>query len=453
MLARTRRLAAVTITALALAVTLLVPAGTASAQKSEMAKLVGGDVVMVQANLCSCLSVPKFQADVSKVLEIRPDFITYNEVPLRNDLIMAPPAQGYAIHRSMQNRYTAATAVAWRTDRWRMVDQGTFRVSNYRGKPPGRNIELGRRFANWVTLTAADGRTISVVSAHVAPVTRGMPDLRRRSVKRIGELVATLSPRGPVFVGGDFNVHYKSLAYPRDLLDAASMVPTYDMLGTWFPTGDHQGATIDYLFARGAEQTWAAGHTAEEVNSDHNLVIGGFSWLTDAPAETWTVTNDPAGDSVAQRAALKALLEPIELAEPGSLVTISTASFDQRGMYRQLKAALLRGVHVQLTTRSAEPTVREKRLVRKIAESADANSWVRSCTDACADYWRAEGMPAGLMMVSNAKGRWQLRIDSDSALTQVVTRKVTLTLRNGRYGLQDGAAMVAGTAAPATPAP
>lgn len=406
---------------------------------------VSGDVTMVQANIYSGLTVKSFQKDVRTVLDMTPDFITYNEVPLRNDLVMAPPAEGWAIHRSHENRYKAATAVAWRTDRWTEVDAGTYRISNYRGKPAGRKIELGRRFANWVTLTSPDGRVLSVVSVHVAPLANGMPDLRRRSVKRLGGLVEELSPRGPVMVGGDFNVHYRSSIYPRDLLDAAGLVPTYDMLGTYFPTGDHQGATIDYVFSRTAGQLWSAEHMPVELRSDHDAVVAGFTWQVDAPAETWVVENDPAGDALARRAVVKLLATTIRDTEPGSIVEIVTGGFDQPAMHRRLKAALLRGVHVRMTSRGETLTEREQRLARVLAEQGDPDSWFRRCLDECRDAWRGDDAPRGLMMVSDAQQGWRTRIDVPGDFYQLVQRPSRAEVRTGRYGLAEGEQLLQAT--------
>lgn len=445
---RSRRSGRVFGTALAVAAGLLASPLLATPAQAELAARasgvspVVGDVTMVQANIYSGLSVAKFQKDVRTVLDMAPDFVTYNEVPLRNDLIMAPPAEGYAIHRSHANRYKAATAVAWRTDHWSMVDSGTYRVSNYRGKPPGRNIELGRRYANWVTLTSPDGRVISVVSAHVAPLVKGMPDLRRRSVKRIGLLVEELSPRGPVMVGGDFNVHYKSGIYPRDLLDAAGMVPTYDMLGTYFPTGDHQGATIDYIFSRHEDTLWAAEHTHVELNSDHDAVVAGLTWLVDAPAETWSVSNDPDGDTPARRAVVKVAVTAIRDTEPGSVVEIATGGFNQPAMFRELKAALVRGVHVRMTSRGDALTTREQRLARRITEQADPDSWFHRCLEECRTVWRGGDAPRGLMMVSDAQQNWTKRIDTGSDFYQLVSRQTRVTIRTGRYGLAEGEQML-----------
>ena len=436
-----RRAGGVAATVLAMAAGLLATPTPAQATEPSGGTSSGyGDLTVVQANIYSGLTVERFQADVRKVLDVRSDFITYNEVPLRNDLVLAPPSRGWAIHRSHQNRYKASTAVAWRTDRWRKTDAGTYRISNWRGKPPGRNIELGRRFANWVTLVSPDGRVVSVVAVHVAPLAKGMPDLRRPSVRRLGGLVEQLSPRGPVLVGGDFNVHYKSSIYPRDLLDASDLVPTYDMLGTYFPTGDHQGATIDYVFGRVAGQTWAAAHRPIELRSDHDAVVADFSWLVDAPAETQEVVNDPTGDSTAQRAVVDTLVAAIEGAEPGSVIEVVTRAFAQRAMFRKLNAAMGRGVHVRMTVRNATSTRSERRLSRRIAEHDDSQSWFRRCVEACDVSWREAGGPPGFLMVSHSDSgdNWKTRIDSSREFRQLIERQVVLEVRTGRYGLAEG---------------
>ena len=281
---------AVAVTALASGAVAIASA-PAQASAGSPSETPVSDITMIQANIYTGLTVPRFQADVRKVLALEPDFVTYNEVPFRSDSVIAP--EGYDLYRDMTNRFTAATPVAWRADRWTAIDQGRFLISNWRGKPPGREVELGRRYANWVTLQGTDGRVLSVVSVHVAPVVRGMPDLLRRSVARLGLLVDQLAPTGPVLVGGDFNVHFKSGRYPRDLLDAHSLVPTYDTMGAYFPTGDHHGATIDYVFDRGTDVLAPDSQCPVELRSDHDAVVVGLSWVSDP--ESWVVANNPAG--------------------------------------------------------------------------------------------------------------------------------------------------------------
>ena len=68
----------------ATAVLAVVPA-PAEARAGGADNAVPSDITMVQANIYTGLSIPRFQADVAKVLAIQPDFVTYNEVPFRSD--------------------------------------------------------------------------------------------------------------------------------------------------------------------------------------------------------------------------------------------------------------------------------------------------------------------------------------------------------------------------------
>lgn len=412
------------------------PAGGAAAASLKRGP-VSSDITMIQANIKSALSVEKFQADVRTVLAEAPDFVTYNEVPVREESVIAP--HGYGLQRSMRNRYTAQSAVAWREDRWTPIDQGTYRISNYREKPPGRNIYLGLRFANWVTLESYDGRRLSVVAVHVAPLDKNMPDLLKRSVRRLSGLVERLAPSGPVLVGGDFNVHYTSSRYPRTMFDEAQLVPTYDTLVSSFPTGDHFGNTIDYVFNRGAGQLLAEQHRPIELNSDHDAVVAGLSWLVDAPAETTRVANRPAGDEEAQRRAVVALADQIRAVEAGSQLEVVTSGLGLRAVFRALKAAAARGVQVRLTTRSEQLTRRERRLGRVLAATGARESYVRQCEESCLAAWRDSGMAPSLLLVRDFDDNATLRLDVNRNLNEdMIVRRSTLVLRTGEFGLAEG---------------
>ena len=192
------------------------------------------------------------------MLSNQPDFITYNEVPWRHDIFLAPP--GYALWRT-PGEYTGATPVAWRTDKWTAINQGTTTVSYKEGKLPGQKVEWGIRYANWVTLQGVDGHVISVISAHLAPETEITMGLQEVGITNLGILANQLAASGPVLMAGDMNFHYNgALQYPRELLTSYGFTPTYDVTGTHFPTGDHRGATIDYVFlkAPASSPSWAS---------------------------------------------------------------------------------------------------------------------------------------------------------------------------------------------------
>lgn len=434
--ARRSSLAAVTALLVGV-VTLLSFPSPASAEEQPRS-----DLTMVHANILSQLSVERFRSDVREVLAERPDLVTYNEVPLRSDAVLAPA--GYDIHRLKKNRYTAATAVAWREDRWSAVDQGTYRISDYREVPEGRNIKLGLRFANWVSLVSPDGRTVSVVAIHIAPPDDDMPDLLRSSVTRLGSLVETLAPHGPVLVGGDFNVHYRSGRYPRDLLDTAGLVPTFDTLGDYFPTGDHHGATIDYVFNRGADTLQAEQHRPVELYSDHDAVVTGLGWLVDAPAETQQLVSDPDGDAEARRLAVEAVVDKVRATQAGEELEVVSSGLGLRAIIRRLRGAVDRGVHVRLTTRSEVLTPRERRLKRVILRSGDPKSEVVRCLDECLSAWRNSGMSRGFVLVRDGAGRTSLRLDVNRNLNPaMVERRTRLTFRTGEIGLARGEEMLA----------
>jgi endonuclease/exonuclease/phosphatase family metal-dependent hydrolase len=379
-------------------------------------------------------------------MSVEPDVISYNEVPFRMDEFLAP--EGYSLYRDMSNRFTAATPVAWRTDRWTAIDNGTRWISNWRGRPPGKEVELGRRTANWVTLQGVDGRVISVISVHVAPPTRGMPDLLKKSIRSLNGLVEELAPRGPVLVGGDFNVHYTSGRYPRTMLASSQLVPTYDTIGAWFPTGDHFGNTIDYLFARGEDQLVATSQYPMEMKSDHDAVVGEYTWLVDAPATITTVRNNPQGTNGEQRAVVKTLLDAVNAAEPGTTVALRTGDLQLRGLVRALRRALERGAHVQVMTANDAPTRLERVLTRAVVAQGDVESWVQACGSACLATWRDAGMPRALLMVGSPTGAWTARYDTSRVLGELVTQQSRVTVQVGRIALDEGAALLATTATP-----
>ena len=429
--------AGVAIAAFAGAVVVAAVPAPVQAREDTADEPVISDVTMVQANVYTGLTVPKFQADVATVLSLQPDFVTYNEVPFRNDAVMAP--EGYDIYRDMTDRFTSATPVAWRSDRWTAIDHGVWMLSDWRGKPPGREVELGRRYANWVTLQGVDGRVVSVVSAHVAPLVNGMPDLVRRSVANLGVLVDTLSASGPVLVGGDFNVHYTSGRYPRDLLTEHSLVPTYDVMGSYFPTGDHQGATIDYVFDRGTDVLLPDSQYPVELWSDHDAVVAGLSWTTDPPTDTQVVANDPAGDRVSQRAALTTIQGGLRTAEPGSTVDLASFRFELPTMVRLVGRAIDRGVHVRVRIAGGTPRAPERRLARVIAGRQDPGSWLHRSPSTARPVWKEAGVPPSFMMVSDPTGAWTTRYDGSRKLApELIERSSRVRISTGALALEDG---------------
>jgi endonuclease/exonuclease/phosphatase family metal-dependent hydrolase len=428
------------LTAQALVLTSVAQGATAPRQAAPV--VTNSDITVVQANLRSPQSAAKFQQDAAEVFAQDPDLITYNEVSFRGDGFLAP--EGYALWRT-EGHYTGHNPVAWRTDAWQEVAHGTWRISNYQKKPPGKTTLLGLRYANWVTLESVDGRRLSLVATHVAPAFRDgqgrMIDLLRPSVRRLSLLVEQL--RGPVLVGGDFNVDYNSARYPRDLLDEARLKPTYDLMGgAHFPTGDHHGATIDYVFVQRKSQLQVDSQRKVELNSDHDAVVAGLSWTTDPPEPvSTTVRSRPNGTTEERLAVGRVLRGEIAHTAAGETVQVATKGLTLPLAVRALRRADVRGVRVQVTTLSTRLTGPERRL---LGAFDTRGSWLRRCQGACRTQWQAE-QPPSLLLVTGADGAGKVRVDVSRPLRRaVVNRRTTARISTSGSALEEARAAFAG---------
>ncbi|MFC6344858.1 endonuclease/exonuclease/phosphatase family protein, partial [Nocardioides hankookensis] len=292
-------------------------------------------VRITQANLKSGEATPKFLSDLSKVFSNCPDFVTFNEVPYRADDLLAPT--GYDLFRT-PGQYTGASPVVWRTDRWTAINRGTTMISNKRGRERGQHVEWGIRYANWVTVRSNDGKQmVSMVATHIAPKNSITAKLMGPSIQRLGALVGGLSSMGPVFVGGDFNVHYRAKDYPRAGLTAAGLTPSYDVYGSYLPTGDHHGATIDYVFMRPAASFSVLEQATTELYSDHDALSVVLSMPATTSGQTpvsfapGTSVNDPTSTSSASRRSVaRTVRAAVHNTTSGAAIRLSTAQLSDR---------------------------------------------------------------------------------------------------------------------------
>ncbi len=374
-----------------------------------------GVIRITQANLLSGQPALEFQSDAATVLSNQPDFITYNEVPWRHDIFLAPP--GYALWRT-PGEYTGATPVAWRTDRWTAINQGTTTVTYKEGKLPGQKVQWGIRYANWVVLQGIDGHVVSVISAHLPPVTELTEGLQTVGLNNLGALANELAAYGPVLMAGDMNFHYGPAQYPRTLLASYGFTSTYDLLGSHFPTGDHQGATIDYVFLKEASQFTVLGQYNQELYSDHDAVTADLAF-TDAPASVpvsfspGSFTNVPTGDRPTRRAVLDLVVKAIDNAPTGSAVHLTTAKLGDKPVYRSLRAAIERGVHVQVVTRRPNFSQQEKNLMNVLGDKVWKKDWAVGCDEECQIIDRRGKLPQTRLLVSESGITQAVRMDID----------------------------------------
>lgn len=361
----------------------------------------------IQGNMESPQSVAHFQADVKKLLAQRPDFITYNEVAYRKDAVLAPGA--YNLYRK-PGKYTGENPVAWNGAKWSALRTGTIMVSNSTKKTARQKVQLGMRYASWATLQNAAGQVVSVVSAHTAPEEDPVKGLLPGSVKRIGALVSSLSKSGPVIVGGDFNVPYNGARYKSAGFGAAGLVPTFDITGKRLPTGDHRGATIDYLFLHKASSFTVASQRTVEINSDHDLLVADLginsgSSPTFVPGVVVNTRTDPG-------AAVRRVLAVLNKAPKGSSVHLVTRHLYGPSVKRAIESAHRRGVNIQLITGDARRTALEKRYARMLGSNVAKKNFAVNRPQA----WKRAKLPAAGILASISGRTPAVRVALNRAL-------------------------------------
>ena len=246
---------------------------------------VTGDITMVQANIYTGLSVERFQADVRTVLAApaRLRDLQRGAVPQRRGDgsrgLLALPRPDRPVH--------AATPVAWRTDRWTAIDHGLLddlELARQASGPGGRaraaggqlGDPAGRRRPGRVAWCRCTWRPWSAACRTCCGARSTGSTCWSRSSR----------PAGPVLVGGDFNVHYPGAPVPARHPARPGWSPTYDVLGTYFPTGDHSGRDHRLRPRTAASRCWRRSHQYPvELNSDHDAVVGGLSWVDRPPAD------------------------------------------------------------------------------------------------------------------------------------------------------------------------
>lgn len=387
-------------------------------------------VRLAQANLWAGMGASTLAADVATVVADKPDFITYNEVDGRQDTSLAPAP--YKIFRAAAttdrdlNRYTRETAVAWDSTRWTPLASGTWTISDVRGKEDWQAREWGRRYANWVTLTNADGRIVSVISVHVSPDTTPITSgILEPSLRSLGQLADALDDQGPVMVGGDLNVNYRETAkYPRSLMAELDLTPTYDVLKASLPTGDQKGATIDYVLLRSSANFSVKQQYTRELNSDHDLLVADAAVLT-AKIGMWgagIVVSDPA---VAPTKVLDTVARAIDAMAPGTTLHLSARTIYRSRVLAAIRNAKARGVQVQLLFGDRTPTPAIKSLMRTLGTNTARKSWA---VNRPRPYTR-HGIPPLQVLASDSGGTPALRIDVNRAIqntpyTQTMTGRI-----------------------------
>ncbi len=400
-----------TVTALAVLATLLLLAaggtgerGRAGLENTAAAAADTGGVAgirLVQANIKSGMNAGATAADLGQVFAQLPDFITFNEVNSRPDAMLAPP--GYAIQRT-PGTYTGATPVVWDANRWTKLAGGTHMISEQYGKSKKQKVHWGVRYANWVTVRNAEGRTVSVVSTHFAPTnTAYTQGLTLPSYQRLAALAQTLSASGPVIMAGDVNVHFNGGGYPRNDIAALGLVNVFDLFG-FAPATHDSGAIIDHAYLYQGDPLLPVSNVGTvPIHSDHHLVVvdlGNVGPRAGAFAPGVVTSNAD------RQATMQLSRSLIDQAPPGSALHLATKKVTGKGIYKSIVAARERGVEVQIITGHKQATKLDRKLADLLGTKKTHMSWAKRKAN-----WKKPGLPQSLVLASTSGGTRAVRVD------------------------------------------
>ena len=195
----------------------------------------------------------------------------------------------------LDDKWDLTSLVLWKTDKYDMIEQGTFWCSIKPDRVGSASWGSGltgdmARAINWVILEEKETKErFMVVGAHLDAKTA---EIREKSAALIAETTAELAQGLPTIIMGDFNCSDNSNAYAAihdtHLYDARDLIPTHEgmsVLGTYNKFGANTDlqvrlpidlcfVTPESVWVESAKMDYACVDEGNSVYaSDHNAVI------------------------------------------------------------------------------------------------------------------------------------------------------------------------------------
>jgi hypothetical protein len=124
-------------------------------------------------------------------------------------------------------------------------------------------------------------------------------------------------------------------------------------------------------------------------------------------------TNQPDGTRAARRAVLDLMVKAVDNTAEGASIHLTTAKLGDKPLYRSLRAAIDRGVHVQFLTRRANPTQQELNLMNVLGSKVWKKDWAVGCDEECQAIDRRGNLPQTRLLVSQSGVTAAIRMDVD----------------------------------------
>lgn len=276
-------------------------AGCASSDPREGHRVEAGDLVVVTQNV-HYYAPDRDDTDwehrklalTAALKDLNPDLILFQEMETftgpgessaneQRDWVLATvPGYTAGANAADSSTFPITQPIFFRTDRFRLVDQGWFFFSATPDVLYARTwTDSWPSFTSWVLLEeTATGRPLYVYNTHPEAFSE---ENQRRGMRLIAERIAGRAyPEVPVLLGGDFNQFggdEKLKPLTAGLVRAPADAPSFH-----FQKGVHLYPAIDHLFST-PELTWRWGGAVArqwegQWPSDHHPVLGVFRWST-----------------------------------------------------------------------------------------------------------------------------------------------------------------------------
>lgn len=158
-----------------------------------------------------------------------PDIIGLQEAlnsQLKHIARSLPQYSVYSAGRSNGKTKGEACPILYRTDRFDLLDSGTFWFSNTPDKPSTRFGNFVPRICSWVHLAASDtGTGFYIYNLHLDNVSQSS---RAKSVRQLAEHIAARKTNEPFIVMGDFNMKIENPA-----MEYLQQIPQLQMTDAW----------------------------------------------------------------------------------------------------------------------------------------------------------------------------------------------------------------------------
>ncbi len=111
------------------------------------------------------------------------------------------------------------------------------------------------------------------------------------------------------------------------------------------------------------------------------------------------------------------MVKAVDNAPSGAAIHLTTAKLGDKPLYRALRAAIDRKVHVQVVTRRANhPSQQEQNLMNVLGDKVWKKSWAVGCGDECRAIESRGKLPQTRLLISQSGVTKALRIDADGPM-------------------------------------